>query len=162
MKIILCCLLFLFVCNPCISKSIDDGMVLCGSISKVPASFFGTWRVVSTITDTDSPFTFRKNGIDLWNLSQFGNVIKLSNPFNGASAEITVKSEGKSHVVFTKKGSYDGKILTDIVDINIEGEKFSGYDSIKLESFSDIDGSSIKTETAKYKITGERIFSTEN
>jgi hypothetical protein len=131
--------------------------LLRGSVEKVPENFFGTWRVSSARVDTDSPITFKEKGVDIWNLSQVDNVIKLSNPFSGAMAEINVENASVNSVTFTKVGKYDAKILTDKVKITINEDKFVGTDELILDTLSDVDGTIRKTETAKYTIKGERI-----
>ena len=114
-----------------------------GSVEKVPDGFFGSWNVVSKLIETDSPATFKQKGIDIWNLYTEHDVIILCNPFSGARAKISISNADRK--------------LTDKVSINIQGDSFTGVDEIKLETFSDIDGSLIKTQTAKYVIKGERI-----
>lgn len=150
-------LFFIFLFAFTILTVSAEQLVLRGYVEKVPDAFFGTWRVVSQRIETNSPEIFQKKGLDLWNLSQDKNVINLSNPFSGASAQIEVQNVDKNRVEFTKKGKYGNKMLTDTVSISINGDNFSGSDSLKLETISDVDGSVIKTETAKYLITGERL-----
>lgn len=130
--------------------------VLTGGVTAVPESFFGTWRVVSTLVDTDSVI-FKENNLDLWNLSRLGDVITLCNPFNGAEANITVDKVNASYIVFKKTGKYSGKDLTDVVEIKLIGDTFSGTDTLKLDTYSNVTGKIIKTETAKYNIKGEKI-----
>ncbi len=130
--------------------------VLTGGVTAVPESFFGTWRVVSTLVDTDSVI-FKENNLDLWNLSRLGDVITLCNPFNGAEANITVDKVNGSYIVFKKTGKYSGKDLTDVVEIKLNGDTFSGTDTLKLDTYSNVTGKIIKTETAKYNIKGEKI-----
>ena len=130
--------------------------ILTGGVTAVPESFFGTWRVVSTLVDTDSVI-FKENNLDLWNLSRLGDVITLCNPFNGAEANITVDKVNGSYIVFKKTGKYSGKDLTDVVEIKLNGDTFSGTDTLKLDTYSDVTGKIIKTETAKYSIKGEKI-----
>ncbi len=130
--------------------------ILTGGVTAVPESFFGTWRVVSTLVDTDSVI-FKENNLDLWNLSRLGDVITLCNPFNGAEANITVDKVNGSYIVFKKTGKYSGKDLTDVVEIKLNGDTFSGTDTLKLDTYSNVTGKIIKTETAKYNIKGEKI-----
>ncbi len=106
----------------------SQNVVLKGFVQDVPESFFGTWRVVSKRIDTDSPAVFKEKGLDLWNLSQENDVIKLSNPFSGASAEINIQNSTKNKVEFTKIGRYDNKKLTDTVKLSINGDSFVGVD----------------------------------
>ena len=123
----------------------------------VPRAFFGSWRVVSNLIETDSPGLFKDKGVDLWNISRENDVITLSNPFSGATAQIKINSVNENKIVFTKSGSYDNKLLTDTVSININGDKFTGFDVLKLDTISDVSGKIIKSETAKYAIKGEKI-----
>ena len=73
-------------CNP--TDTFKLGVSL---IEEIPQMLFGAWRVSSELIETDSPEKFKKTSTDIWNLSKHGDVIKLSNPFSGASA--TVKLE---------------------------------------------------------------------
>jgi hypothetical protein len=120
----------------------------------IPRTFYGTWRVVSSKIDSDSNI-FKEKSLDIWNLSRTGNVISLCNPFNGAKAEITIERVGANDIVFIKTGNYGKKILTDKVELSIDNDSFTGTNTIKLDTYSD--GKLIKTETATYKIRGEKI-----
>ena len=69
----------------------QDNVVLKAEISMinaVPKQFFGTWSVQSTQVSTNSPKTFAKTSLDIWNLRRSGNVIELRNPVTSAVAEI--------------------------------------------------------------------------
>lgn len=147
-------LFFVIVFSAPILGANAEPPVLTGEVSMVPKTFYGTWRVVSNKLDADSPI-FKENSLDIWNLSRTGNVITLCNPFNGAKAEITVSRVEANDIVFTKTGKYGKKILTDKVDLNIEKDVFTGTNTITLDTYED--GKLMKTETAKYKIKGEKI-----
>lgn len=140
-----------------ISTSAVMSQVLKTGISMVPRAFFGSWRVVSNLIETDSSGLFKDKGVDLWNISRENDVITLSNPFSGATAQIKINSVNENKIVFTKSGSYDNKLLTDTVSININGDNFTGFDVLKLDTISDVSGKIIKSETAKYAIKGEKI-----
>lgn len=128
------------------------------SIDHVPKALYGSWRVNAKLDSTNSPKTFRPQSIDFWNLSRVGDTIKLDNPFSGADAEISVHTVEDTLVVFSKKLPYDGnKVLTDTVTIRLDKNNFSGINTLKLESFSLIDNHLLKTETATYHVTGEKI-----
>ena len=124
---------------------------------RVPNSFMGTWRVTSHLLDSGASPIFKLSGVDLWNLSRSGNVINLNNPFTGASASITVNYTDGKTVKFTKRGKYDNKILTDTVEIKLSGDKFTGINTLRLDTLSDVNQAVIKTETAKYSLYGEKI-----
>ena len=128
--------------------------LLTGSVSMVPMSFYGTWRVNSELIDKNSHI-FKEKSLDIWNLSRTGDVITLYNMFNGAKAQINVEDSDNKHIIFTKYGKYGKKKLTDRADIYIEGDYFEGYDYIKIETY--VGGKIVKTESAKYKIKGEKI-----
>ena len=140
-----------------VSSVFASETILKGFVEKVPDTFFGVWRVTSSRVDTDSPITFKDKGLDMWNLSIEAGVITLSNPFSGAKAEINVEYVEENSVNFTKIGKYDNKVLTDKVSIDIKDDNFIGYNEIKLDTISDLDGSIRKTETAVYAIKGEKI-----
>ena len=147
---------------------VQGDFALCGTVNdafkagisiteQIPKALFGTWRVESEIIDTDSPENFKKNNVDIWNLSKDSNVIKLSNPFSGATASITVDYACNNALRFTKQSNYDGKRLTDTVELYLDKETFSGVNTITLETLSDVDNSVIKTAKATYKLKGEKI-----
>lgn len=143
-------LLLFCVCN----AMAQQPTLLTGSVTMVPKSFYGTWRVTSQRVDKNSDI-FKEKSLDMWNLSCTGNVITLYNMFNGAKAEINVEDSDQRHVIFTKNGNYGKKKLTDKADIYIDGDYFEGYDYIKIDTY--VGGKIVKTESAKYKIKGEKI-----
>ena len=149
-------ILLFFISVICCSASFayNETTVLSGEVTMIPRTFYGTWRVVSSKIDSDSNI-FKEKSLDIWNLSRTGNVISLCNPFNGAKAEITIERVEANDIVFTKIGNYGKKILTDKVELSIDNDSFTGTNTIKLDTYSD--GKLIKTETATYKIRGEKI-----
>ncbi len=156
-KIILTIILSLFVTVCGVYSAETEQQTLQGYVKEVPDGFFGTWRVSAKLLETDSPASFKEKTVDLWNILQVGDVIKLSNPFSGASAEITIKNFEDKTIEFSKTGKYGNQILTDTVEITITEDTFSGFDTLKLDTKSEIDGSIRKTSNAKYLIKGERI-----
>lgn len=128
------------------------------SIDSVPDTFYGSWRVVAKIDKQKGNTYFKPIAIDFWNLSRQGNVIKLENPFTGASASVNVDYVEGNIIRFTKVGDYDGnKKLTDTVDLKLDGETFTGINTLKLETFSNYDGKLIKNDSAIYILKGEKI-----
>ena len=124
---------------------------------RVPNSFMGTWRVTSHLKSSGTSSIFKLSGVDLWNLSRAGNVINLNNPFTGASAFITVNYVDGKTIKFSKQGNYDDKILTDIVELQLSGDRFTGTNTLKLDTLSNIDRHVVNTETAQYSLYGEKI-----
>lgn len=158
-SIILVAILVIFSTNPVLSVDSNQNIYKTGisMVEKLPTVFFGTWRVASDLISTDSPSTFKKHNVDIWNLSKKDNVVNLSNPFSGAKASLTLDYAEQNTIRFSKKHNYDGKILTDTVEIKLDGEKFSGENIIILDTLSDIDKSIIKTQQATYSLKGEKI-----
>lgn len=150
--IVLFLMVFMFFAG-CISVA-EETKLLTAEISMVPNTFYGTWRVVSKMNDSNSSI-FKEKSLDIWNLSRTGDVITLCNLFNGAQAQITVKEADTNHVVFTKKGKMKDKELVDTVEITIKGDSFTGVDKIMLKTYDN--GKIVKTESAKYDISGEKI-----
>lgn len=128
------------------------------TVEKIPKALYGTWRVNAKLDTTNAPAIFKPQSADIWNMSRIGDKISLKNPLSGANAEISVQTIEGNLIVFSKKLPYDNsKVLTDTVTIRLEENKFKGINSLTLESFSLIDNHLMKTETATYHITGEKI-----
>ena len=154
MKKIFILALFFFLSNSVQATILEAGV----SIEHVPKALYGSWRVNAKLDETNSPISFRPQSIDFWNISRFNDIIKLENPFSGANAEISVQMVENNLVVFSKRLPYQGnKVLTDTVTIRLNNNEFSGINTLRLESFSLIDNHLMKTETATYHITGEKI-----
>ncbi len=127
------------------------------SVNDVPKALFGSWRVNAKLDDTNSYGTFKPNSVDFWTLSRVGDKITLTNPFTGATADVSLKAVEGNVIVFSKKAPYDNKMLTDTITIRLTDNTFSGINTLKLESFSLVDNHLMKTETARYNISGEKI-----
>lgn len=127
------------------------------SIDKVPKDFYGTWRVTSKLISTNAQGLFKEKNVDLWNLSRVNDVITLNNPFSGASASIIISNLDGRSIKFKKIGDYDGKKLTDTVQLTLGKDTFKGVNNLKLDTVSEIDRHVLKTEWATYNLTGEKI-----
>lgn len=126
-------------------------------MDRIPDEFYGTWRVVSTLISSNNEAIFKNKNVDLWNLSREENVITLENPFSGAKASIKINSVEGSVIKFKKTGDYDGKKLSDVVELTLGKDSFKGINTLTLETVSQIDGHVMSFETAQYKLTGEKI-----
>ena len=128
------------------------------SIDSVPDSFYGSWRVVAKIDKHKGSTYFKPVAIDFWNLSRQGDVIKLENPFTGASASVEMDYVEGNMIRFTKIGDYEGnKKLTDTVDLKLDGDTFTGLNTLILETYSNFDGKLMSKDTAFYILKGEKI-----
>ena len=154
MKKLLVIILLLFFSISAEAEVLQAGI----EIEHIPKSFFGSWRVSAKLNKTDAHSIFKPQSLDFWNLSRINNVVELENPMTGANAEIFVQTVEGNIIVFSKRLPYDGnKILTDTVSIRLNGNEFSGINSLVLETYSLIDKHLIKTQTATYHIKGEKI-----
>lgn len=149
-------LLFAFFClTPVLAEefTLKAGV----SVNDIPKAFFGSWRVIAKLEDSNSYGTFKPQSIDFWTLSRVGDKVTLSNPFTGANAEVSLKTVEGNLIVFSKKAPYDNKILTDTITLRLSDNNFSGINTLSLESYSLVDNHLMKTETARYIIKGEKI-----
>lgn len=149
-------LLFLFLV---IGLSVSAETLKAGvsKIGAVPNSFYGNWRVLAKIDKQSGDVYFKPVTVDVWNLSRSGDVINLNNPFTGANASVTVDYVDGNIIRFTKTGKYDNKTLTDTVDLKLNGDTFTGINTLVLETFSTHDNSLIQKDTALYILKGEKI-----
>ena len=127
------------------------------SVNDIPKAFFGSWRVIAKLEDSNSYGTFKPQSIDFWTLSRVGDKVTLSNPFTGANAEVSLKTIEGNLIVFSKKAPYDNKMLTDTITLRLSDNNFSGINTLSLESYSLVYNHLMKTETARYVIKGEKI-----
>lgn len=139
------------------AKAVDTVLRAGVSIDKVPKELFGTWRVSSKITSTNSDGLFKPKSVDLWNLSRVGDVVTLDNPFSGANASIVISNVEGNAIKFKRTGNYDNKKLTDTVQLVLEKDQFKGVNNIKLDTVSEVDGHVLKTDWATYSLLGEKI-----
>ena len=145
----------LLVCSSAYAVTLEGGV---RTIDKIPTAFYGTWRVVAKIDkQTGRSLNFRPKTIDIWNLSRRGDVINLNNPFTGASGSVKLDYVDGNIIRFTKTGNYDNKKLTDTVDLKLNGDSFTGINTLVLETFSTFDNSLIQKDTALYILKGEKI-----
>lgn len=163
MKRILITVLIIFLTSS-ITVFAQDSMVLKAGISKinsVPKQFFGTWQVKSTLITTDSPKNFKPSSADMWNLRRSGNVIELRNPMTGAVAEIYLNDVNNNDITFSHEQKEENMKLTDTVKLRLNGNTFTGTNELTLKQKKIYgDQYEIVTQTAKYKIEGQKISGT--
>ena len=73
-----------------------------GGVSQdyIPKGFFGSWGVISKLSNSNNPSLFNYESRDIWTLSGYGDTLVLENLESGARSEIKVKDK-----------SHDGKTL---------------------------------------------------
>ena len=136
------------------AETLKAGVSMVGA---VPNSFYGNWRVLAKIDKQSGDVYFKPVTVDVWNLSRSGDVINLNNPFTGASGSVKLDYVDGNIIRFTKTGNYDNKKLTDTVDLKLNGDSFTGINTLVLETFSTFDNSLIQKDTALYILKGEKI-----
>lgn len=136
----------------CAETTLKTGISI---IDNVPVGLFGTWRVVAVLKTTDSPQVFRPKSSDLWNLSRNDSVMNLNNPFTGASADLSVEFVQGNVVRFVKEGTSGDSHLTDSVELKLDGNKFTGVNTLTLKTISN--GKVVRLQSAEYVLVGEKI-----
>ncbi len=131
------------------------------SVNEIPKEFFGSWKVTGKLDNTNSYQTFKPQSFDIWTLSRNGDIVILKNPLSGASAEVSLKAVEGNLIIFTRQVKYDNKILTDTVSLRLQNGRFSGLNTLSLESYSYVDAHLMSIQNAKYLIEGEK-YSGEN
>ncbi len=130
--------------------------VLTGIVSEVqelPQGMYGVWKVTGSLLETNSPSTYLRNTNDTWILRKDGSFVTLINPENGASATITVNEVHNDTATFTRKFVGFGQNEVERVTLTLDGDRFYGVDVIYMEKAF---FGSIKSYTARYKVSGER------
>ena len=146
----------LFFTTPAFSQSqtLQAGV----AVSEVPNNFYGTWRIFGKLESTNNYRSFKAQSMVFWTLTRNGDTITLKNPMTMATASICVDSVEGNLITFTREvNNDDSKALVDKVTIRLDGQKFSGLNTLRLEYYSIIDGHLLKTDTATYFIKGEKV-----
>jgi hypothetical protein len=129
-----------------------------GSVSEwkdLPEQFYGTWKVISTVQETNRPDIFEKGSVDIWTFQKRGEVITLINPLTGAKASITVNQVQGNTARFTRIKNEGGIIEIETPEITVDKNTFYGTDIIKFEY--SLKNNLLKSTVGKYKIKGFRI-----
>ena len=128
-------------------------------IDSVPEQFFGTWSVMSSQVSTDSPKTFAKTTMDLWNLRRTHNVIELRNPVTGAVAEIYLEDVTGNEITFTHYEKEGNTYIKESVKLNLNENSFTGTNELNLRTVRrDENGKKIEDKkNAVYSIKGSKL-----
>lgn len=134
--------------------------ILQGSVSvdkNLPEEFYGGWSVKSEIIETNNPEIFNKKSSDIWKLEKNGEIVTLSNPITGATASITVDEVKNKKAKFTRKKIDDDVIETETPELTIDGDYFSGEDTLIIQHLNKNKTKIYKTDIVKYKVEGRKI-----
>ena len=135
-----------------------------GGVSQdyIPKGFFGSWGVISKLSETDNPRVFNYESRDIWTLSGYSNILILENLESGATSQITIKDkslDGKTLKFERKKIGQDkgAKVIyREVVEFSLNGNNFSGTDKFTIERFNS-NNEPLKKDSALYRIEGVKI-----
>lgn len=150
-------IIFLFTVV-CMCICVANAQMIVGSVSitdKVPEEFFGEWQVASVCTKSTDKEYYGTTSVDIWVLSRVGDAITLRNPVSGAFAQITVDDVKGQTVKFEKKSYYPDEISVETPILTLQGDKFSGTDTILIKTLKD--GKVIKEDYIEYKVKGTKV-----
>ena len=160
-KIILLLLIILLTGSITVSAQQDNYVLKAGisMINAVPKQFFGTWSVQSTQISTNSPKTFAKTSVDLWNLRRSGNVIELRNPVTAAVAEIYLEDVTDSEITFTHYEKEGNTNVKDTVSLTLNGGTFTGKNELTLKTvrYDEYRKKYEEIKTAVYELKGTKV-----
>lgn len=130
---------------------------LTASVSKtlyLPPAMYGQWSVTGNLLQTNVPDTYPVSN-NIWVLERVGDEVIISNPENGASASINVKSAEGNTATFLKSNQVGRMTISETVTITVDGDNFSGQNLSKREYLKE--GKPVKTQFALFHLTGVRI-----
>lgn len=164
MKKLIITLIIIFLTGSMTVLAQDNYVLKAGisMINAVPKQFFGTWSVQSVQVSTNSPKTFAKTSLDLWNLRRSGNVIELRNPVTTAVAEIYLEDVTNTEITFTHYEKDGATNLKDTVTLKLNGNTFTGRNEITLKTvrYDDYRRKFEDVKTAVYEIKGSKLSGT--
>ncbi len=148
----------------CFLSLFANSQVLKGTISEdyIPNGFFGSWGVISKLSDTNNPEVFNFESRDVWTLSGYGNILTLENIESGAVSQIQIKDknkDGKTLKFSREKTVKEGNkkiIYKETVEFVLEGNNFSGRDNFIVERY-DANNKLIRKDSANYIVKGVKI-----
>lgn len=137
----------------------SNAEVLKGSISAgdFPVEYYGVWKVINTLVETNNPDKFLTKSSDFWVFERTGDIITLSNPISGATASITIREIQGKTAVFERVKETGDYSETETVEITVDGDYFQGTDTIIMNTFFK-NGKRVNIQdVVKYKIRGYRL-----
>ncbi|NLF83395.1 MAG: hypothetical protein GX568_05365 [Candidatus Gastranaerophilales bacterium] len=141
----------------------SNAEVLRGSVSAgdFPAEYYGVWKVMNTLVETNNPDKFLPKSSDYWVFERTGDIITLSNPISGATASITIREIQGKTAIFERAKKTEDYSETETVEITVDGDYFQGMDTIIMNTYFK-DGKRVNIQdVVKYKIRGYRLGDSE-
>lgn len=141
-----------------VKKSVQTDNILQGGVSidkDLPEGFYGSWSVISLAIETNNPDYQGSIGKDVWIFARDGKTITLSNPLSTARASITVNEVIGNRAKFTRKKVSENKITTETVEVIIDGDNFSGSDTMVFKYLNK--NTIYKIDVVKYILKGRKI-----
>ncbi|MEI7474307.1 MAG: hypothetical protein WCK67_05960 [bacterium] len=142
----------LVINNSVSAKTLNAGIVI---DKELPYALYGTWRVESERIETNNPYLFKADSIDIWNFSKQNGYVTLSNPQNNASSTIHVNEVKNNIATFSRQKNEDKYIEKEVCHIKLDDDTFYGTDTLVFESYNA--GQLILVNSVEYKIIGKKI-----
>lgn len=157
-KLFLIFILLLF--SFCTAETLKAGI----SEEYVPNGFYGSWGVISKLSECNNYKLFNSESKDVWTLSGYSNVLYLQNLESGAQSQIILKEKSKNNALNFQREKVVNKpnnqkiIYKEAVKFVLYDNVFKGNDDFVVEEWQN--NKLIKKSSAKYKILGTKISGT--
>lgn len=93
----------------------------------LPPDMYGQWSVRANLTQTNAPHLFAPFIQEIWELSQSGEVVTISNPASGATASISVEAVHGNTATFhhiVQEGR--DQLFIETPTVSVQGDRLSG------------------------------------
>ena len=122
----------------------------------LPQEFYGTWEVRGVLVSTNAEFMFKKTTIDIWQLQQSNDKVRLSNPDTGVESIITVHEVSHNRARFTCETQIKKNLRQqEVITITVNGNQFKGTSSMSIERRHK---GIISRQEALFQIKGVKLY----
>lgn len=130
---------------------------LTATVSKtlyLPPAMYGQWSVTGSVRETNIEGLIPVAN-DLWVLQREGDAVTITNPTNGASAQINVDAVQGNTATFHRFGQSGRLARSETVTLTVEGDHLFGK-NLRREELSK-NGKVVKVNFALFDLQGTRI-----
>lgn len=140
------------------SVNLSPGKPLTATVSKslyLPPEMYGQWNITGKLIETNVPNSYPV-ATDIWILEREGDVVVVTNPANGASAQVNVDQVEGETATFHKVGRLGSTVKTETVTVTVNGDTLFGKNMIRDQKYAK-DGSLVRDLYAVFTLQGTRI-----
>jgi hypothetical protein len=134
-------------------------MPLSVTVSKtlyLPPAMYGQWSVSGVLLETNGREYFSPTVNDIWILAREGDRVVLSNPANGASAEVRVDRVEGERATFYREGMLGrNRAFQETPTITVLGDVLTGQSVNKIRFLKN--GVPVREAYAIYRLEAQRI-----